>query len=498
MHASVLAPTGASVTAPLGAGMFDKEITGFSIDSRSVQPGELFFALSPEDYARHCFTATSFGDAHEFIPQAFERGAIAVVGRAARVEGEAELGAFKNRLLLVEDVIDALQNVARGSVDKWGRTIVGITGSAGKTTTKDIAAHLLRATGRRVLSSKKNFNNELGVPLSVLQMETAGARPDDFDVAVIEMGMSMPNEIAKLCEVTPPDVGVVLMVSPVHLEFLGTIENIAAAKAQMIENIKPGGTAVLNNDDAHVAAMRAKHAGQTITFGIEKESDVMASNIEMVRLGLSRFQLRTPLGEADAELPMPGRHNLMNALAAAAVATTFDITPEQIAGALASCAPSEMRGEVINFTAGFTVIDDSYNSNPRSLIGMVRALAEGRDTRTNRCIVVAGEMLEIGAESEAMHREVGREIAGMKIDLLWGVRGHGRELVEGAREAGMPAGAAKFFETSDEAATALAGEARAGDLVLVKGSRGVRTDTVVKLLRERYEIRDEGGGMRDE
>ncbi|MBA2646738.1 MAG: hypothetical protein H0U81_08065, partial [Pyrinomonadaceae bacterium] len=196
MHASVLAPTGASVTAPLGAGMFDKEITGFSIDSRSVQPGELFFALSPEDYARHCFTATSFGDAHEFIPQAFERGAIAVVGRAARVEGEAELGAFKNRLLLVEDVIDALQNVARGSVDKWGRTIVGITGSAGKTTTKDIAAHLLRATGRRVLSSKKNFNNELGVPLSVLQMETAGARPDDFDVAVIEMGMSMPNEIA--------------------------------------------------------------------------------------------------------------------------------------------------------------------------------------------------------------------------------------------------------------------------------------------------------------
>ena len=207
----------ALTAAPPGAEMFDKEIAGFSIDSRSVRPGELFFALSPEDYARHCFTATSFGDAHEFIPQAFGQGAVAAVGRAARIAGDAGLAEFKDRLLLVEDVIDALQMVARGAVDGWGGPVVGITGSAGKTTTKDIAAHLLRSAGRRVLSSKKNFNNELGVPLSVLQMETAGARPEDFDVAVIEMGMSMPNEIAKLCQVAPPSVGVVLLVSPVHL-----------------------------------------------------------------------------------------------------------------------------------------------------------------------------------------------------------------------------------------------------------------------------------------
>lgn len=478
----------ALTAAPPGAGLFDKGIAGFSIDSRSVGPGELFFALSPADYARHCFTATSFGDAHEFIPQAFEQGAVAVVGRGSRVAGDAGLAAFRDRLLLVEDVIDALQMVARGAVEKWGGPVVGITGSAGKTTTKDIAAHLLRSAGRRVLSSKKNFNNELGVPLSVLQMETAGARPEDFDVAVIEMGMSMPNEIAKLCQVAPPSVGVVLLVSPVHLEFLGTVENIAAAKAQMIENIRPGGTAILNADDARVAAMRAKHAGRTITFGVEHEADVRAANVETVRLGLSRFRLRTPLGEAEAELPMPGRHNLMNALAAAAVATTFGVSPDEIAGALATCAPSAMRGEMINFAAGFTVVDDSYNSNPRSLVQMARALAEGRDAGTKRAVVVAGEMLEIGAESGAMHREVGSEIARLNIDLLWGVRGHGRELVEGAREAGMPEGAAKFFETSEAAAAALADEVRAGDLVLVKGSRGVRTDEVVKLLRERYEI----------
>lgn len=474
---------------------FDKELTGFSIDSRTVAPGELFFALSPEDYRRHFFTATSFDDAHRFIPAAFERGAAAVVARRARVAEDAELQAYRDRLLLVDDCIEALQAVAQGALQAWGGMVVALTGSAGKTTAKDLTAHVLGATGRRVLKTQKNFNNELGLALSILQMETGGARADDFDVAVLEMGQSMFGEIARLAQVAPPDIAVELNVAPVHLEFFESVEHIAAGKAQLIENLKPEGTAILNADDARVAAMRGKHGGRALTFGIENAADVSASDIESARFGLSRFRLVTPLGAAQAELRLPGRHNLSNALAAAAVATCFDITPEEIARALSSATPSQMRGELINFVAGFSVIDDSYNSNPRSLLSMARALTEAGGTagegekKAQRTFVLAGEMLELGETGAELHREAGREIARMKIDILWGVRGLASELVAGAQDAGMEA--ARFFETTEEAAASLSEEVRAGDLLLVKGSRGVHMERIIELLRERHEVSDE-------
>lgn len=472
-----------------GAGLFDKEIGGFSIDSRATAPGELFFALSPEDYKRHCFTATSFADAHRFIPQAFELGAVAAVARRERVEADEELRPFRDRLLAVEDVIEALQRVARGVIDAWGRPVVAVTGSAGKTTTKDLTAHVLGASGRRALRSRKNYNNELGVALSVLQMESDGNRPEDFDVAVLEMGMSVPGEIAKHCLVAPPDVSVLTLVAPVHLEFMGSIENIAAGKAQLVEGLKPGGTAVLNADDERVAAMRAKaaHAGRVITYGAREAADVTASGITTAGVGASRFLLRTPLGESEVTLPMHGRHNVSNALAAASAATSFGLGAEEIAEALATAAPSEKRGEVLRFAEGFTVVDDSYNSNPRSLLSMAEAIAQGGE-EVERRIVVAGEMLELGDEGPALHREAGRDIAGFGVDVLWGVRGLASELVEGAREEGMSEEAARFFETSEEAARTLAGCVRAGDLVLVKGSRGVHTEVIVERLKERYEM----------
>jgi UDP-N-acetylmuramoyl-tripeptide--D-alanyl-D-alanine ligase len=214
---------------------------------------------------------------------------------------------------------------------------------------------------------------------------------------------------------------------------------------------------------------------------------VTALRIEGARLGLTRFTLRTPLGEAEAELSMPGRHNLMNALAAAAVANVFDIRPEAIAEALGTAAPSEMRGEVLRFRRGFTVLDDSYNSNPRSLLSMVESVAQGGEG-VRRKLVVAGEMLELGSEAAALHREAGREIANLGVDVLWGVRGLASEIVAGAREAGMSEEATRLFKDSDEAAAALAEEVREGDLVLVKGSRGVQTDRVVKLLKAKYEL----------
>jgi UDP-N-acetylmuramoyl-tripeptide--D-alanyl-D-alanine ligase len=478
---------GADATS-ISAEMFDKYITDYSIDSRSVGAGELFFALSQQDYARAGFNG-EFVDAHRFIGDAFERGAVAAV---ARKDHAGSLESLKGRLLLVDDAIAALQLLAHRVYEAWGKPVVAITGSAGKTTAKELTAHVLRGAGHRVLKSERNYNNGLGLPLSVLRMVSEDRSPDQFDLAVLEMGMSSPtHEIQRLCKITPPDVAVELMVAPVHLEYLGTIENIAAAKAELIEGLKPDGTAILNADDVLVMKMRDKHQGRTLTFGIDNVADITATDIDTLSLGRIGFRLRTPLGEARASLAMSGRHNLSNALAASAVATAFSIPPEEIAAALKSAQPPKMRGEVFDFAAGFSVIDDSYNSNPRSLLNMVRTMSEGGRGR-KRLVVIAGEMLELGPDEASLHRDVGRELAESGINLLWGVRGLAREIVAGANEAGLSA--TKFFNSSDEVATELINEVKEGDLILVKGSRGVATDKVVKALRERFPLAgaDEG------
>src|SRR5215217_2155472 len=433
---------GADATS-MSATIFDKEIRAYSIDSRSVGAGELFFALSQQDYARAGFNG-EFVDAHRFIGDAFERGAIAAV---ARKDHLGELESVKDRLLLVDDAIVALQLLAHRVYTAWGKPVVAITGSAGKTMAKELTAHVLASAGHRVLKSERNYNNGLGLPLSVLRMVSEDRSPNQFDLAVLEMGMSSPtHEIQRLCQITPPDVAVELMVAPVHLEYLGTIENIAAAKAELIEGLKPEGTAILNADDPLVMKMRDKHRGRTLTFGTDNVADVSATEVDTTSLGKIEFRLRTPLGEARASLAMSGRHNLSNALAASAVGTAFSLPPEEIARALSKAQPPKMRGEVFDFAGGFTVIDDSYNSNPRSLLNMVRTMAEAGRGR-KRLIVIAGEMLELGPDEVALHREVGREIAGGGIDVLWGVRGLGREIVAGASEEGLAA--TRFFDSSD-------------------------------------------------
>ncbi|WP_162199869.1 UDP-N-acetylmuramoyl-tripeptide--D-alanyl-D-alanine ligase [Pyrinomonas methylaliphatogenes] len=464
----------------------DVAIAGFAVDSRAIEPGHLFFALSPEDYRRHYFTATSFTDAHRFIPEAFARGAVGAVARRARVVGDGELERFADRLLLVEDVIEALQKLAHGVVRNWGGPVVAIAGSAGKTTTKDLTALVLQTAGKRVVKSIKNFNNELGVPLSILQMESGGRTPNDFDVAVIEMGTSMPGELERLAQIAPPKIAVEVCVGPEHLEFLGTIEDVAREESALVRHIRPGGVAILNADDPWVMWMAQFHRGPRMTFGIRERADVSATEIEALDLDRLRFRLQTPRGRVWAELPLAGRHNLSNALAAAAVATCFEIAPELIAEAFARARPSEMRGEILRFAQGFTVIDDSYNSNPASLLAMARAVAEAD---AKRRIIVAGEMLELGPKAAELHREAGREIAGLPIDVLWGVRGLAEELVSGARASGMKE--ARFFASVDDAAQALRAELRSGDLVLIKGSRGVRTDRIVTALKESFALEGE-------
>lgn len=468
------------------AALLSSEINHFAIDSRTATAGDLFFAASPENYKTAGFNG-EFADAHLFIEDAFSKGAIAAVAVESRVKGDEKLESLRSRLLLVDDAIAAMQQLAKGVNKSWGKKVVAITGSVGKTTTRELTAGVLSVAGNRVLKSEKNYNTGLGLPLTILRMVSANDSPDNYDLAVLEMGMSTPtHEIARLCSITPPDVSVVTLVSPVHVEHLGSVENIASAKAEIIECLKPNGMAVLNGDDFRVAAMRGKHAGATLTFGIENKADVSAREINANQFGRSSFILVTPNGEAKVALHLPGRHNIMNALAAATVGVAFGISAEKIAEGLSGAIPADKRGEVYKFKEGFELIDDSYNSNPRSLLSVVQAMCEG-GTHAKRKIVVAGEMLELGTDAAKIHREVGAEIAKSSVDIFWGVRGFANEMIEGAIEAGFNKDRARMFADSNEAADALIQEAKAGDLILVKGSRGVRTDKIVEKMIERHE-----------
>jgi UDP-N-acetylmuramoyl-tripeptide--D-alanyl-D-alanine ligase len=456
----------------------ESEVVSFAIDSREVKAGDVFFALSQPDYSNNGFNG-DFEDATKYAAQALKAGAAACVLRPDRFEEhKAELEPYKDRLIFADDVIKALQRLAHGVYLDWNKTVVAVTGSAGKTTAKELTAHVLEAGGRRVLKNIKNYNNGLGHPLTVLNL----AADPGYDAAVLEMGMSTPmREIARLCEITPPDIAIVLNVLPVHLEHLGSIEGVARAKAEIVEGMKPGGTAVLNGDDPRVAAMAELSRG-VVTFGIENPADVMASDIASAGFGKTEFTLATPTGEARVRFPLNGRHNILNALAAAGAGHALGMTAEAIAERLSSAAAPTQRGEVLEFAAGFTVINDSYNSNPDALMSMVQTLVEGAGDR--RKIVVAGEMLELGPESDEIHRRTGAKIAASGADMLIGVRGVAREMVTGAIAAGLDA---EFAEDSAAAGERLAAVIKEGDVVLVKGSRGVRTERVVEEIQKRFE-----------
>lgn len=443
------------------------DIGGYSIDSRTARAGDLFFALRGENH-----------DGHDHVGSALERGAVAAV-----VEREVA-GAAPERQVRVSDSLEALQQLAKNLLAEWGGPVVGVTGSAGKTTTKDLTARVLSAAGT-THKSVGNLNNAFGLPKSVLEMVSGGRQPSDYRFAVLEMGMSTPGEIRRLTEIAPPTVGVVTIVAPVHTEFFEDgIEGVANAKAELIDGLKAGGTAVLNADDPRVARMRERRDDiATLTYGFADGADVRATGLEAEGLAGSRFRVETPAGSADVRLPLVGRHNVGNALAAIAAGLALDVPLGAAVDALADAEPSKMRGQVVRLANGATILDDSYNSSPKAFEAMVSALSGIAEA--NRRIVVAGEMLELGPESAEMHAACGRAVAAAGVDLLAGVRGDAKSLVAAARDAGM-GDRAVFVEAPEDAATWLAAELRDGDVVLVKGSRGVATDRVVAALVERF------------
>jgi UDP-N-acetylmuramoyl-tripeptide--D-alanyl-D-alanine ligase len=424
---------------------------GYSIDSRTVQSGELFFAVKGERL-----------DGHDFVEQALAKGA---VGSVVRKDQLTRYPA-KTGLLAVDDTLVALQTLATAVRKLWGKTAIGITGSMGKTTTKEAMAHLLSAR-HRVHRSKGNFNNHFGLPLGLLTLEP------EYDLAVIEMGMSHAGEIAALARIALPNEGVVTSVGPVHLEFFDSMAGIARAKYELIEAIPHGGTLVLNADDEYVSQFGRDFKGKVILFGLKATADVRAENIEVLGPEGTQFDLISQGVRQPVRSPLLGTHNVYNVLAAAAVALEHGITPSEIAAILPSLEPGDKRGQVVQ-VGNITVLNDCYNSSPKALMAAVDTL---KAMPARRRIVVAGEMLELGATGEPLHRDCGRYIAAKHLDYLVGVRGLAMPMVEAALAAGMKA---EFVATPEEAGDWLAREAREGDVVLLKGSRGVKLEKTLE------------------
>jgi UDP-N-acetylmuramoyl-tripeptide--D-alanyl-D-alanine ligase len=448
--------------------------TGYSIDTRTLAPGDLFFAIRGERF-----------DAHDFLATAFERGAVAAVVAKERVTEISEKVPGKI-LVGVDDPLIALQTLAGAVRRKWGRRVVAITGSAGKTTTKEAIATVLE-TRFRVRKSKGNLNNHFGLPLQLLQLE-----PDD-GIAVVEMGMSAAGEIAALYHIATPDWGVVTNVGTAHAEsFSDGVAGIARAKYELVESIDArnvafphsGGVVFLNTDDAYVAQFGRDFHGKVVYYGTAPVADVRAD--EIAERGYRGMEFRVVAAglSAKVRLALLGRHNVANALAAIAVGLEAGIPLEECAQAIGRLTAGEKRGTVLELR-GATVINDCYNSNPEALQSMIRTLAAAP---ARRRILVAGEMLELGPTSAELHAACGRAAAEAGIDIVLGVRGQAAALVEGAREGAGKARSrnavteAIFVASPAEAGAWLKEHLRAGDAVLLKASRGVRLEGALDAL----------------
>jgi len=434
----------------------ETEVFGYSIDSRTLSAGDLFFAVKGERL-----------DGHDFVEAALANGAAAaVVSTHWLAPDEMD----QSRLLWVPEtedcVLRAMQKLARSVRRSWGKRVIGITGSAGKTTTKEAVAQVLSARFR-VLKSQGNLNNAFGLPLQLLRLEP------EHEVAVIEMGMNHAGEIAALASIAEPNWAVVSNVAPVHLEFFPDgIDGIARAKYELVQALPPDGIAVLNCDDARVGRFGDGMGDRAVLYGTGECAQVRAVQIAEVGAEGVVFTVTANGERASVQLHMLGRHNVHNTLAAIAVGLRSGMSLAECALAVEGLRAGDKRGESSEWR-GATVINDSYNSNPKALDAMVDALLAMPVTGEGRHIVVAGEMLELGPEGEALHKECGQRMVKRGVDVVIGVRGLAASLVEGAQS---KATEAIFVATPEEAGAWLEQNLRSGDAVLLKASRGVRLE----------------------
>jgi UDP-N-acetylmuramoyl-tripeptide--D-alanyl-D-alanine ligase len=434
-----------------------------SIDTRTLAAGDFFVALRGERF-----------DGHRFVAEALARGA-----QGALVEDASVVGPHTRAAVIeVASTLDALQALARDVRRRSGARVIAITGSAGKTTTKEIAAEFLSAQ-YRVFRNKGNLNNHIGLPLSLLELRS---RPE---MAVVELGMNHPGEIRTLVGIAEPEVRVWTNVGDAHLGFFASADAIADAKAEVLDHASATDVLIANANDARVMQRATRFAGRTVTFGMNAAADVDARDVEARGLEGTAATIRTRAGEVRITTPLLGLGNLSNVLAAIAVALEFDVPLDAIATATSALRPAHHRGELLRLPGGITVIDDSYNSSPSAL---QRALETVRAaTGSARKAAVLGEMLELGDHAVAMHEQCGRAAAEAGLDLLIAVgAAPARALADAAIAAGLPAAAVASVGTKEEAADLALKRIRPGDLVLVKGSRGIGTDLVVDRLKAEF------------
>ncbi len=443
-------------------------VQGYSIDSRTVVGGELFFAVRGERM-----------DGHDYVEAALSNGAAAAVV-SMRWLAPPTLDTCK--LLRVPDehadcILFAMQSLAHSVRRMWGKRVIGVTGSAGKTTTKECIAAVLAAQ-YTVMKTEGNLNNHFGVPLQLLRLEP------EHDVAVLEMGMNHAGEIAALCRIVEPDWAVVSNVAAVHLEYFADgLEGIARAKRELVEALPPTGRAFLNGDDERVVHFCNGMGDRAVLYGTNESCFVRATEIEELGLAGAQFTVQAGAARGSLHLRLLGRHNILNALAAIGVGLASDIPLATCCEALQALQPTDKRGAVREWH-GATLINDCYNSNPHALEAMIATLAGSHaqhGKQTQRRILVAGEMLELGPAAAALHAHCGEVAARAGLDLVLGVRGLARELVQAAAAQGTEA---FFFDTPALAGEWLRANLRAGDVVLLKASRGVHLEGALEFLSQ--------------
>ncbi|MDQ3892972.1 MAG: UDP-N-acetylmuramoyl-tripeptide--D-alanyl-D-alanine ligase [Actinomycetota bacterium] len=452
----------AAVTEALGGRLkgahADALVTGASVDSRKVRGGELFFALQGRT------------DGADFAPEAYLRGAVAAV--ASRP--------LPVPTVVVEDPLVALQELARWSLKRMNSPrVVGVTGTVGKTTVKDALEAILRSSGRRVSATAGNFNNEIGLPLTVL------AADERTEVLVLEMGATHKGDIAHLCHIAPPEVGVLTAVSPVHLDSFGSLEDLAAAKGELALALPDTGTLVSPAGVPEAATGRGRNFAQRITFGRGPEANLYATEISEQESGLSfELHVRDGLEErsVEAKTPVFGTHLVEPLLAAIGGARALGLSPEECAGGLARLRRTGLRGEVYRLRNDVFVYDDSYNASPAAVAAVLRYGMEGARRQDRRLVAILGGMFELGAGAREYHREAGALAGEVGVDLLVCVGEEARWYAEG-----FP-GKVLFYEDAEAAAEGVEGELRGGDYVVVKGSRGVGLERLTQRLKEKLAL----------
>jgi UDP-N-acetylmuramoyl-tripeptide--D-alanyl-D-alanine ligase len=441
-------------------------IHGVSSDSRKIQPGELFIPIAGPNF-----------DGHQFIRQALEKGAAGSLFRPGWDQRAGEIEGLGKFLIRVEDPLKALGDLARFWRGRHSRVkVVAITGSNGKTTTKEMAARALSGAFR-VLKTEGNLNNLIGLPLMLLRLS------DEHEVAVLEMGMNLPGEVRRLKEIAEPQVSLITNVGRAHLEFLGSLEGIARAKGELWEGLKGEDWIAVNADDPRVAELAAAVHCRKKTFGIRERAEISAEGISVEAAWGTRFSLKLEDQMMPIRLNTFGKHNVYNALAAAALAAILGLDAEKIAAGLEGFQPHPGRGRIHRLGRGLHLLDDTYNSNPDSLEATLAAFREMKEEA--RGIVVLGDMLELGPGTAGFHEEAGRRVGALGFEHLFFCGEQREHLAEGAKSAGMEGSRIHIFENPQEIPESLESRVGEGNWILVKGSRRLRLERVVEALIER-------------